>query len=212
MTRYVLLIALWAGWCASHSALISRPVVAAVSRLAPGVVPYYRLLFNLTATATLVPLLWYTRSLKSPPMVSWAGPWRILPVLLAVTALYFFAAGARRYDLRQFLGLRQIHETQSCSVLTDDCSLDTGGVLSVVRHPWYTGGILIVWAQPLDLAALLTNLVIVAYFVVGALIEERKLERQFGEQYRAYRQRVSMFFPLKWAVRWWHALTTGQRR
>jgi protein-S-isoprenylcysteine O-methyltransferase Ste14 len=83
-------------------------------------------------------------------------------------------------------------------VLTDDCSLDTSGVLSLVRHPWYTGGILIIWARPLDTGAILTNLVLTAYFLVGTRLEERKLTAQFGQEYTDYQQRVSMFLPIKW--------------
>ena len=45
----------------------------------------------------------------------------------------------------QFLGLRQINDEKTCSTLTADCSLDTEGVLSVVRHPWYCAGRL--WLQ-----------------------------------------------------------------
>jgi protein-S-isoprenylcysteine O-methyltransferase Ste14 len=86
-------------------------------------------------------------------------------------------------------------------VLTDDCRLDTDGVLSVVRHPWYAGGMLIVWARPLDLSAVVTNVVLCAYFVVGAILEERKLKVQFAAQYAAYQKRVSMLIPFKWAAR-----------
>jgi protein-S-isoprenylcysteine O-methyltransferase Ste14 len=34
--------------------------------------------------------------------------------------------------------------------------------------------------------------------VVGAFLEERKLVRIFGEEYRDYQQKVSMFIPVKW--------------
>ena len=86
-------------------------------------------------------------------------------------------------------------------MLTNDCSLDTDGVLAIVRHPWYSGGMLIVWARPLDLSAILTNLVVCGYFVVGAFLEERKLKAHFGRQYAAYQQQVSMFLPFKWVRR-----------
>ena len=128
---------------------------------------------------------------------NWKGPWLCMPMIMGIVSIYFFIAGARRYDLLQFLGIRQLMEQRNCRVLTDDCSLDTQGVLSIVRHPWYTGGILIVWARPLDLSAILTNLVVSGYFVVGAILEERKLKVQFGEQYVAYQKRVPMFFPIR---------------
>lgn len=67
----------------------------------------------------------------------------------------------------------------------------------MVRHPWYAGGILIVWGRNLDMAAILTNLVITGYFIIGAYLEERKLLVEFGEEYIDYQRQVSMLFPFK---------------
>ena len=194
----ILLVILWTAWCALHSALISVSVTESLRRRFPTGFRYYRIFFNLFSVATLLPVAAYTHTLSSEPIIAWQGPWRIVPVLLGIAALIFLVAGALRYDLRQFVGLRQLKGENTCSVLSDDCSLDTGGVLSVVRHPWYSAGILIVWARPLDPAAILTNLVICGYFVVGAILEERKLKRLFGSQYADYQQRVSMLLPIKW--------------
>ena len=159
------------------------------------------MLYNLFAVITLFPVLLYTLSQSGDAIVAWDGPWRIVPILLGSLSLILFIAGARRYDLFRFIGLRQIKDEKACSVLTEDCSLDTEGVLSIVRHPWYSAGILAVWARPLDVAAILTNLVVSGYFVVGAILEERKLKLQFGRQYTDYQQHVSMLFPIKWAER-----------
>jgi protein-S-isoprenylcysteine O-methyltransferase Ste14 len=195
---YLILVVLWIAWCALHSALISLAVTEPLRRRFPGPFRHYRLFYNFFAAATLLPVLAYTFSLQGAVFFRWEGPWRVVQLLLAGSALFFFAAGARRYDFLQFAGLRQLREKKACSVLTDDCSLDTSGILSMVRHPWYAGGILIVWARPLDTAALLTNLVICSYFAVGAFLEERKLKVQFGQDYKDYQQKVSMFFPVKW--------------
>ena len=70
----------------------------------------------------------------------------------------------------------------------------------MVRHPWYAGGILIVWIGNPDVTAVLTNLVITGYFLIGAIFEEQKLLAEFGEEYMDYRRRVSMFFPIKWGA------------
>lgn len=199
--RYVLLVIIWVAWCALHSALISLAVTESLRKRFPDGFRYYRLLYNIFAVITLLPVLLYGYFLSGELIVTWEGPWRVVPILLATVALFFLFAGMRRYDLRQFLGLRQIKDENTCSVLTDDCSLDTGGVLSVVRHPWYSAALLIIWARPLDLAAILTNLVISTYLLLGAVLEERKLAVQFGKQYRDYRQQVSMLLPIKWARR-----------
>lgn len=199
--RYILLVIFWITWCSLHSALIGLGFTESLRKRFPSRFRFYRILYNLLAVATLLPVVFYTFSQRGAPIVAWEGPWRIVPILLGSIALLFLLAGARRYDLLQFLGLRQIKDEKVCSVLTDDCSLDTGGVLSIVRHPWYSAGILIIWARPLDLAAILTNLIISGYFVVGAILEEKKLKVQFGQQYADYQRQVSMFFPIKWAGR-----------
>ncbi len=203
MISYAVLVLLWLAWCTLHSALISPGVTGFFRARFPKGFRYYRLVYNLVAALSLVPVLFYTVSLRGEPFFAWEGPWRGVQGLLILCALFLFAAGARRYDSLQFLGIRQIREGEACEVLTDDCRLDASGVLGVVRHPWYTGGILIVWARPLDAAAVLTNLVITAYFIVGALLEERKLGMQFGREYEDYRGRVSMFLPVKWIGRGW---------
>ena len=198
MTQYLFLALLWIGWSALHSAMITPPVTESIRKRFPGAFRCYRIFFNAVAAASLAPVLIYADSLRGPAFFSWQGPWRAAQVLLIGSALFFFAAGARRYDFLQFVGLRQLKGESGCAVLTDDCSLDTAGILSVVRHPWYTGGMLVVWARPLDAAAIVTNLAVTGYFLVGAILEERKLEAQFGGQYRDYQKQVSMFFPLKW--------------
>ena len=54
------------------------------------------------------------------------------------------------------------------------------------------------WAGDLDMAALVGNSVLTVYIVGGTLLEERKLVHEFGDAYRSYQGRVSMFVPLKW--------------
>jgi methanethiol S-methyltransferase len=196
--KYFLLILFWIIWCTLHSALICLPVTRWLHKRLPGGYRYYRIFYNLFAATSLLPVLVYTYSLRGTPVIGWHGTWMLVPVVLAAAALFLFMAGGRRYDVLQFLGLRQINKEETCSVLTDDCSLDTGGILAAVRHPWYGGGLLIVWARPLDPAAILNNLVVCSYFVVGAYLEERKLKIQFGSEYAEYQRHVSMFFPVKW--------------
>ena len=201
MKPYVVLVLLWTAWCSLHSFLISRPADGFLKRRLQAWYRYARLAYNVLALATLVPVVAFTWSLRGAPLFSWGGPWRIVQAVILLAALCFFAGGARRYDFLQFAGIRQIREENDCTVLTDDCSLDTRGILGVVRHPWYSGGILLIWAQRLDAAAIASNGVITLYFIVGAMLEERKLAETFGESYRAYRQRVSMLVPVRWIRR-----------
>jgi len=200
MIRYVVLISLWGAWCFLHSFMITSAVTGFVRKRFERAYRYYRIFYNFTALTTLVPVLVYSFSIRGLPVFRWEGPFRIIQGLLVLSSLVLFIGGAGRYDLPRFIGIRQVREDSACGVLTEDCRLDTGGILGIVRHPWYSGGILIVWAGNLDVTAILTNLVITGYFLIGAFIEEQKLLAEFGEEYLDYRRRVSMFFPFKWGI------------
>ena len=125
----------------------------------------------------------------------WLGGVRYAAIVFAVI---FFVLGARQYDLLQFLGIRQIQSGADGIGLTADGGIDMGGVLAVVRHPWYLGVVLIIWARDLAVIDLVVSAVLTAYIVIGTLLEERKLVAEYGSRYRDYQQSVSMLVPWKW--------------
>jgi protein-S-isoprenylcysteine O-methyltransferase Ste14 len=195
---YLVLLMLWVVWCVLHSLLVAPRIATNLQQRLGTAKRFYRLGYNIFALLSLAPILVYTFHLQPKPIVSWQGQWRLLQMLLLVTAGGLFAAGARHYDLRQFLGIRQLLKENQCAVLTSDCRLHTSGILNAMRHPWYAAAILLIWARDVTVVVLITNLVLTAYLLIGARLEEGKLQRQFGVSYRLYKQRVSMIFPYKW--------------
>jgi protein-S-isoprenylcysteine O-methyltransferase Ste14 len=208
MMSYVKLSALWLGWCVIHSVLISSPVTRRLKEKFGHRFRLQRIIYNLVALVTLAPIALYERSLTGPLIFEWAGPWVVLQVLLILVSMTLFVAGARHYDGLTFLGLRQIGIGGRQSLLTASGKLERDGILAVTRHPWYLGALLILWTRNLWLPALITNMILSAYLIVGTVLEERKLVAEFGDDYRRYQDEVSMLFPTRWLL----SRVRGRRR
>jgi len=196
--NYVVLAALWIIWCAIHSGMIWVTVTDYLKRRLGSAYRFYRLLFNLVAGVTLIPVVLYSLSIQGPVVFRWSGFMVVFQVFLLVGGVVLFLAGARHYDLFEFLGFRQIVTGTSHGALTQTGQFDTTGILRITRHPWYLGALMLIWAGDLHVSTLVGNLILTVYLVVGATLEERKLVREFGEEYRGYQRRVSMLIPFKY--------------
>jgi methanethiol S-methyltransferase len=188
----------WVVWCALHSALISIPVTEYLKRKLGDGFRFYRLLYNAFSVATLIPVLLYSISFRQEPIFRWEGPLAVIQYLLLVASIGLFIIGGRNYSLFHFLGLAQIKSGGANYSLSGNSQFVASGIHRMIRHPWYLAGIMIVWARDLGPSAILNNLVTNAYFIIGAILEERKMVHEFGGQYREYQKNVSMFFPYQW--------------
>ena len=198
--RYLLLALAWAAYCTLHSAMISESATGFLKRRLGDAFRFYRLFFNAVAIATLIPVLWYSNSLRQEAFFRWEGVWLIPHYLLLACGILLVVAGASHYSFGQFIGISQLRGASFGGLATGG-GIDSGGVLGLVRHPWYTAVVLLIWAGDLDMTALVGNGVLTVYIVVGTILEERKLVHEFGDAYRSYQGRVSMFIPLKWIRR-----------
>lgn len=186
---------LWIGWCTLHSLLITAKANDWVRARGGIVRGSARLVYNLVATVTLIPVLWYQFSLPAETLFLWSGPWRILQVLLLSYALAMFVGGKRSYAMGHFLGTRQWRDWRTGREPAET-PFRTAGALRWVRHPWYSGGIALVWALgAVTDVNLGPRIVISLYFVVGSLLEERKLLAEIGAPYAEYRRQVPMLVP-----------------
>jgi len=197
-SSYLLLGFATAAWCALHSTMISVRATQFLQTHAGAHYRFYRLFFNLIAIVSLVPVIIYQRTLHTEAFFDWDGYLRIVQIAFIVLGGIFFLLGAKKYDSRRFFGVAQLKETDSRQSMNATGELDTTGIHGLVRHPWYTALLLILWARPLDISTLIINSVFSAYLIIGSLLEERKLVMEFGDAYKHYQKTVSMLLPFKW--------------
>jgi len=187
----------WIAWCVLHSLLIYPPVEGLLLRRLGRRRHAYRLLYNLVAVLTLIPVaLVYLHTEMAPVLVwpVWLGPLQWLCWLAAVVLLW---TGGRVYDTARFLGLRQWREQSVDSPgagLSGHSGLVTSGILGHSRHPWYLAGLLLLWSRDQTIADLATSVVLSLYLLIGIQLEEGKLIQQFGEEYRQYQKKVPMLW------------------
>lgn len=152
---------------------------------------WYRLAYNLFATVSLLPVLALPALLTDKRLYSIPSPWVYLTVIGQFLAVLALVIGLLQTGVWSFLGLRQLIGSRE-----ESSSLNVTGLYRYVRHPLYTAGLAFIWLTPVMTFNLLAlNLGLTIYLVVGAMFEERRLRREFGEEYAHYQVRTPMLIP-----------------
>ncbi len=180
-----------------HSFLISTGFTVLMKERLGRMYSYYRLIYAIFSLFSLVPVLYFQLHLEEKILFVWPWPWSAVKYFLYAAALLLFYGGFRVYDIQYMLGIKQIR-TMRDKKEKDRVQFTTAGILGYVRHPWYSGTILLVWAYGVITdVSLVSKVVLTVYILVGTLLEEKKLIREYGEQYLAYREKVPMLIPWK---------------
>jgi protein-S-isoprenylcysteine O-methyltransferase Ste14 len=195
-STYTLFI-LWILWCSMHSLLISRFFVAAMARILGNWFAYYRLFYNVFSLVTLSGVILYQHQVPHELIFSWPGPWLLLKLVIYFAAAGLFYGGYREFDMQYVLGLKQVRDKLH-GLNPAPMEFNASGILEYIRHPWYSGAILFIWAYgSITDISLVSKMILTAYLIIGTLLEERKLILEIGEPYREYRKRVPMLIPWK---------------
>jgi protein-S-isoprenylcysteine O-methyltransferase Ste14 len=185
-----------AGYGFVHSFLASLWAKAQARRLfGPAAGRLYRLAYNAIAVVTFLPVLALTAALPGRILYRIQLPWLLISLAGQFIAILALALGILQTGAGAFLGLRPLIGPAEAGsprlVLT--------GLYRFVRHPLYTAGLLFIWLTPLmntNLLALYSGLTV--YIVLGALHEEYRLKREFGQAYLDYCRRTPMLIPYRW--------------
>lgn len=199
-TQHLLLSLFLVIWCFFHSSLISNQFITYIKPKLGIHFRTYRILYNLFSLITFLPLMWYSYSIKSELIFDWSGYFQTIRIVLFLTCFLLFFAGSKSYDLLSFFGFRQIQKGEHHKTMSENGNLSTAGILGIIRHPWYTATFLFIWIRDIDISALIVNIILSIYLIIGCHLEEKKLILEYGEQYRNYQKNVSMLFPWKWLI------------
>ena len=151
---------------------------------------FYRLLYNIFALVSILPILYLMVSLPDKTLYQAPVPWSyLMRAGQALSALFLFIA-VLQTDVLSFAGLRQLFQEEETG------SLVTSGLYRSVRHPLYTFSLLILWLSPsMSINAFIVYAAFTVYILIGIVFEERKLVREFGNVYLEYKSRTPMLFP-----------------
>jgi protein-S-isoprenylcysteine O-methyltransferase Ste14 len=186
-----LLILTIAIWGIVHSVLASTAVKDRLRRLlGDGFMKSYRLLYNLFAVISILPILFLMITLPDQPLYQTPSPFSgLLRLGQGISALVLIVA-VLQTDVLSFVGLRQLFAEERRG------SLIVSGLYHWVRHPLYTFSLLALWLSPnMSLNSFIVYVGLTLYILIGIIFEERKLVREFGDAYVQYRAVTPMLLP-----------------
>ena len=195
---YLIIAAVFISYFAFHSLMASLMVKQWAARHWPGLMPYYRLIFNALAIILSVPLAVLVVLYPGEPLWQWQGLGFYLTSALALLAVTGFIYSLNHYDLSEFWGTKQLKEGNQS--VHDQEQFQISPFHRYVRHPWYFFGLVIIWTRDVSTVQLVVYLLVTAYFIYGSRLEEKKLMAYHGEVYKKYRQKVAGLFPLPWKI------------
>ena len=185
--NYLVLTGGWIVYFALHSLLASDQVKQKVSRTLGSVFRYYRLFYSAFSLVGLLGLLILNGSIQSEYLFRSEGIIRYISLVATTFGVMTIQIAFRQYKLKSFLGL-----------VAENNELKIEGILKLVRHPIYSGIILIVIGFFLfipNVPSLISCGCVFVYLPIGVYLEEKKLIAMFGDAYERYRETVPAIIP-----------------
>ena len=154
-------------------------------------VRFYRVSYNVFSVVSFIPILWLMTALPDHTLYRIPSPWVYLSLAGQLAAIVLLVVGVLQTDTLSFIGLRQLIERKE-----SPSKMVTHGLYRWVRHPLYSAGLLFIWLMPvMSQNSLVVFIAATVYIIVGAFFEERKLGREFGAAYAAYKSATPMLVP-----------------
>jgi len=177
-----------------HSLMIRKSFRRKVTRFVPEA--YYGAVYAIASGVALtVVVLFWQKTDTSLVEINGALFW-ILRLLFGVAAGGFYW-GVSALGYFDSFGRREITRHLR-STKPKSVPFSVRGPYRWVRHPLYFFTLVMIWTCPhLTADRLLFNALWSIWLVVGSILEERDLVKEFGSKYREYQSKVPMLIPFK---------------
>lgn len=163
--QYVYLTLAWIAFFCLHSLLADLSVKAFFYQLFPRLQKTYRLFYNAFATVSLT-LVTYFHFQQVSSEVFTATLWsKVMAIVLVLAGGWVLRLAFKNYDTQEFIGFRQQQESKEVH-----SHLNRQGVNAWVRHPIYSGALLIfagVFVYQPTVANLLLLSIVLSYVFIG---------------------------------------------
>ncbi len=188
MNNYLFLILLWIVYFLLHSVLASEKVKEHLSIIDK----FYRIIYNLIAIGGLLIILLFLALIPSVKFYETNTLTKFLSLIPATYGILVIKAAFKTYSMKEFIGLNQLNKINSIEEFKKD------GILKHVRHPLYSGSILLLFGFIIfspSLGNMLSFICVLIYLFIGIKLEERKLLKIYGQNYSQYKKEVPMLIP-----------------
>lgn len=178
-------------WGIVHSVTASLGFKDSLRRIfGAGFMKFYRLLYNVFSVVSFAPILYMSAVLPTQSLYRVPAPWNYLMLAGQGLSALLLLVAVLQTDTLSFVGLRQLVEEEQQGRLV------TKGFYRYMRHPLYTFGLLFLWLSPgVSINSFVLYVSLTIYILVGAYFEEKKLLREFGQEYADYKSVTPMIIP-----------------
>jgi protein-S-isoprenylcysteine O-methyltransferase Ste14 len=191
VVSHLILAAGWIIYCAVHSILAATSVKQYPHKWMGGHSKFYRLYYSIISFVGLIALLYLLISVSSPKIFIPTKASEIIGIGLSTIGAIIMIVCILKYFF-QLSGLKSLVSERAADELM------ITGIHKYVRHPLYLGTFIFIWGLWIIfpfLSLFITNLIITVYTLIGIGFEEKKLEREFGEPYKQYKENTPMLIP-----------------
>lgn len=191
---YLILVILWVLFYYLHSLLASLNIKRKIKGWMGRLYIWYRLLYSVFSTVFIFGILAFGTSFDQTDLLVKTSALTYIGYMLASFGTIIVVKSFKAFSKSKFIGINP-HDD-----LVQNEEFVSTGIHSYVRHPIYSGTLLIFlgffFFEP-TLSSAVHFGMLVMYLPFGIYFEEKKLIEIYGSKYKRYQNEVSALIPLK---------------